>query len=100
MNLCIEQNGKLRLEEHLDFKKFAIVDTFNQIEGSKDFAAISESCQDNHYWIDANAVIDLCSEKDEQWVENFWNMLRAVEAYGYSDVKAGKIKAHVSTASD
>ena len=61
-------------------------------------ADIAEPAEDNHYWVDAEAVIQLSSKgSDPQWVDGFWDMLGKVEAYGYADLQAKRVKAHVET---
>jgi hypothetical protein len=98
MILSIEENGQLTLKDHSNFKQFSIVDPYGQVEGSADFSELSRQCDEDHYWLHAESIIELSDGKsDSAWLENFWNMLRAVEAYGYSDVENKMIKAHLTT---
>ncbi|MFT5502802.1 MAG: hypothetical protein ACI845_000661 [Gammaproteobacteria bacterium] len=98
MILCIEENNKLTLKDHLDFKHFSIADPYDQVENSLSFKELSESCGDDHYWLNAELIIGLSDGRDDsKWLTNFWDMLRAVEAYGYSDIENKKIKAHLVT---
>jgi hypothetical protein len=49
-----------------------------------------------HYWLDADVVLDVSGRgDDQQWVEQFWEMLTKVEAYGYSDMTNKRVKAHL-----
>jgi hypothetical protein len=55
--------------------------------------------EEQHYWLDANAVVSLSGRKgDQQWLAGFWDMLAKVEAYGYSDMEKKRVKAHVELA--
>ena len=52
--------------------------------------------EDGHYWLDADVVLDVSGRgDDQQWVEQFWEMLTKVEAYGYSDMTNKRVKAHL-----
>lgn len=52
--------------------------------------------EEEHYWLDADVVLDVSGRgDDQQWVEQFWEMLTKVEAYGYSDMTNKRVKAHV-----
>ena len=82
-------------------KSFAVVESTGAADSGKAIhalSAISTADKDNHYWIDANAVIALSAKSgDVMWLEAFWNMLRQVEAYGYSNMDKKLVKAHVKT---
>ncbi len=52
--------------------------------------------EEEHYWLDADVVLDVSGRgDDQQWVEQFWEMLTKVEAYGYSDMTNKRVKAHL-----
>lgn len=55
--------------------------------------------EEGHYWLDADVVLDVSGRgDDQQWVEQFWEMLTKVEAYGYSDMTNKRVKAHLDQA--
>jgi hypothetical protein len=59
-------------------------------------AANGELSLQEHYWLDADVVLDVSGRgDDQQWVEQFWEMLTKVEAYGYSDMTNKRVKAHL-----
>ena len=95
MYILIATDGSISLEEADDLKRFSIIEN-SEAANSSSFLAIAESAEGDHYWIDADSVIELsprCS--DQQWVDSFWDMLGKVEAYGYSDLANKRVKAHV-----
>ena len=97
MYILIAVDGSLSLQDIDNLKSFSIVDN-NQIAISPAFSAMAQAAEENHYWIDADSVIELSSKgEDQQWVEDFWDMLKKVEPYGYSDLVNKRIKAHVET---
>ena len=62
-------------------------------------AGIATLVEEQHFWLDANAVIELSGRKeDASWVGQFWEMLTKVEAYGYADMANKIVKAHVEQA--
>ena len=95
----IGEDGSLSLQEVEDMKSFSVVEAQNASEKAKASSALShiaEPAENDHFWIDADAVIQLSSMKDdEQWVDRFWNMLNKVEPYGYYDTATKRVKAHV-----
>jgi hypothetical protein len=99
MFLSIAETGVLTLEDVDAMKSFFIVETINpgiQGEAITALKAIAEPAEDNHYWIDIESVIALSPRKnDEEWVVAFWQMIEAVEPYGYVDMENQLIKAHV-----
>jgi hypothetical protein len=101
MFISISPDGDLNLEDVDNMKVFSIVEAAGASDLGKAASAladIAEAAEDDHYWIDAEAVIQLSvRSEDPQWVENFWAMLKMVEAYGYSDLQAKRVKAHVET---
>jgi len=97
MYIQVAEDASLTLEDIDNMKAFSIVAAVPELS-IEALADIAEPAEDNHYWIDAEAVIDLSSKgSDPQWVEGFWDMLKKVEAYGYSDLQAKRVKAHVES---
>ena len=95
MHLYIDTQGALSLRDIDNMKSFSIIDKTDNSNLSA-LLAIAEPAEDNHYWIDAEAVIALCEKSDDQnWVTDFWNMLGMVEKYGYSDMVNKRVKAHI-----
>ena len=100
MYIQIQVDGELSLEEIDDFKSFSIVDNSNDSQRLA-LDAISTKAEDNHYWIDVEPVISLSARSgDPVWVNSFWEMLKAVEAYGYSDMIKKRVKAHINNLSE
>ena len=100
MYILINQQGRLSLEQHNDMKQFSIVD-HSKGKHQQQFLEIAEPAEENHYWINAEPVIDLSpANSDPGWRDDFWAMLKSVEKYGYSDLKNKRIKAHVEKNSD
>ena len=94
MYLQIEDDGGLVLEEIDDFGRFHIA---AGAEGSPAFQSIAEAAEEDHYWLDADAVVALSPKAgDAAWTGAFWKMLEKVEPYGFADVKARRLKAHVT----
>ena len=79
-------------------RAFAIVEA-EAGAAAKGLSAIATPAEAQHYWLDADAVIELSGRKDDQqWLTGFWDMLARVESYGYSDMKNKRVKAHVDQA--
>lgn len=99
MFISIAESGALNLEDVDTMKSFFIVETVNsgtQGQAINALKSIAEPAEDNHYWIDIDSVIALSPRKnDQEWVEAFWQMLKAVEPYGYVDMENRLVKAHV-----
>ena len=97
MYIQVAVDASLRLEDIDNMKAFSIVEAVPGLS-TQALADIAEPAEDNHYWIDADAIVQLSAKSsDPQWLEGFWDMLKKVEAYGYSDLQARRIKAHVET---
>jgi len=97
MYILINEHGEISLQEDDNLRAFSIIDNTNG-NNLKQLDSISEPAQDNHYWINADAVIQLSSKNnDPQWVDSFWKMLKAVEPYGYADIENKRIKAHIES---
>lgn len=95
MYLLVDDNGQLSLQESDNMRAFSIVEE-EQGLAAKQLAAIATPAEDEHYWLDADAVVELSGRADDrQWVEAFWDMLAKVEPYGYSDIEKRRIKAHL-----
>ena len=95
MYILIHNDHSLSLEEVDDMNRFSIISHSSSGELNA-LHAISEPAEDNHYWIDANAVIDLSPRKDDQdWLEGFWKMLEKSAPYGYADLQRKRVKAHI-----
>jgi hypothetical protein len=96
--ILIDANGQLSIEDSDNLRAFSIVEAETGLAATH-LEAIATPAGDAHYWIDAGAVIALSGRRDdERWVNNFWNMLAQVEAYGYSDLANKRVKAHVDQA--
>ncbi|MFT5259017.1 MAG: hypothetical protein ACI9J2_001989 [Saprospiraceae bacterium] len=99
MFIQINANGVLSLEEKDQMKSFSVVELKDASEAElaeSALSAIAFAAEDDHYWIDAQAVIELSSESEtSQWAVGFWEMLAAVEPYGYFDQETNRVKAHV-----
>ena len=97
MYILISADGSLSLEEADNMGAFSIIE-YSPVSQSIEFSAMAEAAEENHYWFDAEAVIQLSARAgDQQWVDEFWDMLKKVEPYGYSDLVKKRIKAHVET---
>lgn len=98
MYLLIAANGQLSLEDSDNMRAFSIVEEESGLAATQ-LSAIATPAEEQHYWLDADAVVELSGrEDDQQWVKEFWDMLAKVEAYGYSDMEKKRVKAHVDLA--
>ena len=99
MYLKIEDDGRLVLKEIDDFGRFHIAATAERIAGeaaSPDFRRIAEAAGEGHFWLNAEAVVDLSAKADDEaWKSAFWNMLAKAEPYGFADLQGRRLKAHV-----
>ena len=92
MYLNIAENGTLTMEEVNDFKRFHIAGD----PASSTFKVIAEDAGDNHYWLNADAIVELSGNvMNQEWCTAFWGMLQKAEPYGFSDIEGRLIKAHV-----
>ena len=95
MYLLISADSTLSLEDVDNMNGFSIVEN-SDLTRSSAFSAIASQAGEGHYWIDIDSVIKLSSRReDQQWVDEFWNMLRKAEPYGYADLVNKRVKAHV-----
>lgn len=98
MYILIAADGQLSLEDSDNMRAFSIVEEVGGAAATR-LEAIATPAEDQHYWLDANAVIELSGRGDDhQWLQGFWDMLAQVEAYGYSDMQNKRVKAHVDQA--
>lgn len=94
MYILIDQNGSLSLQDVENMKAFSVRAQSEDVDRSK-LLAIAQPVENEHYWIDVAAVIELSERStDLEWVEGFSRMLKKVEPYGYYDIKTQKVKAH------
>lgn len=99
MHVLIAADGTLSLQDTDDLKSFSIVEAA-QGSAAGALRSLGEAAEDNHFWLDADAVVALSPRKDdEDWVASFWSMLEKVERYGFSDLKGRRVKAHVEAQS-
>jgi len=97
MYLLISADSKLSLEDIDNMNSFSIVGN-SDVTRSSAFSAMASRAGEGHYWIDVDSVIKLSSRReDQQWVDEFWDMLRKSEPYGYADLVNKRVKAHVET---
>jgi len=83
MYIFIAADGQLSLRDSDNMRAFSIVEAHR---GAADewLAASAAAAQEQHYWLDANAVLELSGRQDDKsWVQGFWDMLASVEAYGF-----------------
>ena len=98
MYLLIAANGQLSLEDSDNMRAFSIVEEESGLAATQ-LSAITTPAEEQHYWLDADAVVEISGRKDDkQWVAGFWDMLTKVEAYGYSDMEKKRVKAHMDLA--
>lgn len=100
MYLRITDDGGLVLEEIDDFTRFHIAAAPGRLAGegaSPAFRAIAEAAEEDHFWLDADAVAGLSPKAgDGDWTNAFWAMLEKAEPYGFADLQGRRIKAHVA----
>ena len=95
MLIRVRENQSLTLEEEDNFKGFCIrvKDLDSKISA---LDAITNRIEDSNYWLDTQGVIALSSKStDKKWLNQFWNMLKGAEPYGFADVEAQLIRAHI-----
>ena len=95
MIIRVRQDHVLALEDEDNFKGFCIrAQDSNTDLGALD--GITKRVEDGNYWLDALAVIALSSKSTEQiWLDQFWAMLTGAEPYGYADLDAQLVRAHI-----
>jgi len=96
--ILIAANGQLSVEDGENMRAFSILEEESGSAATR-LSAITTPAEEQHYWLDADAVVELSGRKnDQQWVKGFRDMLAKVEAYGYSDMEKRQVKAHVDQA--
>ena len=95
MIIRVRQDHVLALEDEDNFKGFCIrAQDSNTDLGALD--GITRRVEEGNYWLDALAVIALSSKSTEtMWLDQFWAMLAGAERYGYADLKAQRVRAHI-----
>ena len=96
MLIRVREDQSLALEEEDNFKGFCIrVKDLDTNISALD--VITNRIEDsNNYWLDTQGVIALSSKStDKEWVNQFWGMLKGAEPYGFADLEAQLIRAHI-----
>jgi hypothetical protein len=95
MLIRVREDQSLVLEEEENFKEFCIrVKDLDTNISALD--TITERIEDSNYWLDAQGVIALSSKStDKEWLDQFWGMLKGAEPYGFADLEAQLIRAHI-----
>jgi hypothetical protein len=95
MLIRVREDRSLALEEEENFKGFCIrVENLDTDISALD--AITNRIEDSNYWLNAQGVITLSSRStDKEWLDQFWGMLKGAEPYGFADLKAQLIRAHI-----
>jgi hypothetical protein len=95
MLIRFREDQSLALEEEENFKGFCIrVNNLDTDISALD--AITNRIEDSNYWLDAQGVIALSSKStDKEWLDQFWGMLKGAELYGFADLEAQLIRAHI-----
>ena len=95
MLIRFREDQSLVLEEEENFKGFCIrVNNLDTDISALD--AITNRIEDSNYWLDAQGVIALSSKStDKEWLDQFWGMLKGAEPYGFADLEAQLIRAHI-----
>jgi hypothetical protein len=95
MIIRIREDHTLALEDEDNFKGFYI----SAMDSNTDLGAldgVTKRVEEGNYWLDALAVIALSSKSTEKmWLDQFWAMLASAEPYGYADLKAQLVRAHI-----
>ena len=95
MYILITSNGQMLLEESDNMRAFSIIEEEPGL-AAQQLSTIATPAEEQHYWLDADAVVELSGRADDaKWIEGFWDMLAKVEPYGYSNIEKRRIKAHV-----
>jgi hypothetical protein len=100
MYIRVAEDGELGLQESDNFRAFAIVRAGRAAPLAR-LAEIATAAEDDHYWLDADAVLELSGRKhDPQWVSDFRAMLETAAPYGYFETTSNRVKAHMETTYD
>ncbi len=95
MIIRVREDHVLALEDEDNFQIFCIrAQNPNTDLGALD--GVTRRVEEGNYWLDALAVIGLSSKSTEKmWLDKFWAMLAGAEPYGYADLKAQLVRAHI-----
>ena len=95
MIIRVREDHALALEDEDNFQSFCIrAQNPNTDLGALD--AVTRRVEEGNYWLDGLAVIGLSSKSTEKmWLDKFWAMLAGAEPYGYADLKAQLVRAHI-----
>ena len=95
MLIRVRKDQTLALEEEDDFKGFCI----RAKDSGMNLVAldmITKRIEDGNYWLDAQGVVALSSKsKEKEWLDHFWAMLKGSELYGFANLEAQLIRAHI-----
>lgn len=95
MLIRVRKDQTLALEEEDDFQSFCIrVKDSDMNLFALDM--ITKRIEDGNYWLDAQGVLALSSKsKEKEWLDQFWAMLKGSELYGFANLEAQLIRAHI-----
>ena len=95
MLIRVRKDQTLALEEEDDFQSFCIrVKDSDMNLFALDM--ITKRIEDGNYWLDAQGVLALSSKsKEKEWLDQFWAMLKDSELYGFANLEAQLIRAHI-----
>jgi hypothetical protein len=95
MLIRVRKDQTLALEEEDDFQSFCI----RVKDSDMNLVAldmITKRIEDGNYWLDAQGVVALSSKsKKKEWLDHFWAMLKGSELYGFANLEAQLIRAHI-----
>ena len=95
MLIRVRKDQELALDEEDYFRNFCIWVTDSSVNLIA-LDMITKRIEDGNYWLDAGGVIALSSKStDKEWLDQFWKMLKTAEPYGFADLKAQLIRAHI-----
>ena len=95
MIIRVREDHVLALEDEDNFRSFCIT-AQNPNTDLGALHAITRRVEEGNYWLNALAVIALSSKATEKtWLDQFWAMLAGAESYGYADLKAQLVRAHI-----
>ena len=95
MLIRVRKDQTLALEEEDDFQSFCI----RVKDSDMNLVAldmITKRIEDGNYWLHAQGVLALSSKsKEKEWLDQFWAMLKSSELYGFANLEAQLIRAHI-----
>ena len=95
MIIRVREDHVLALEDEDNFQSFCIR-AQNPKTDLSELDTITRRVEEGNYWLDALAVIALSSKSTEKmWLDKFWAMLAGADPYGYADLKAQLVRAHI-----